>query len=63
MWKDPIVEEIRKFREQYASQHNHDVDAIFEDMKRREAESGEKLVSYPPRRPTEVPKRKLEVAP
>ncbi len=28
MWKDPIVEETRKFREQYASQFNHDIDAM-----------------------------------
>lgn len=39
MWKDPIVEEIRKFRDEYASQRNHDIDAIFVDIQQRQAES------------------------
>ena len=52
MWKDPIVEETRKLREQYANQHNHDVDAIFEDIQRRQANSGKKVVSFLPRKRT-----------
>ena len=35
MWKDPVVEETRKLREQYASRLNHDIDAIYEDVQRR----------------------------
>ncbi len=53
MWKDPIVEETRKLREQYANQHDHNIDAIFEDIQRRQAGSGKKVVSFPPRKPIE----------
>ena len=52
MWKDPIVEETRKLREQYANQHNHDIDVIFEDIQQRQANSDKKMVSFPPRKLT-----------
>ena len=55
MWKDPVVEETRKLREQYASQFNHDIDAIYEDIQRRQAQSGNKLVSLPARKPFKAP--------
>ncbi len=50
MWKDPIVEETRELREQYASKHNHDIDAIFEDIQQRQSKSDKKWVSFPPRK-------------
>lgn len=52
MWTDPIVAETRALREDYASQFNHDADAIFQDILRRQAEHPERLVSFPPRRLT-----------
>jgi hypothetical protein len=52
MWKDPIVEETRKLRDQYASKFNHDIDAIYEDIKRRQAQSNKKTVSFPARKPS-----------
>jgi len=55
MWKDPVVEETRKLREQYASQFNHDIDAIYEDIQRRQAQSGNKPVSFPARKPSKAP--------
>lgn len=54
MWKDPVVEETRKLREQYASQFNHDIDAIYKDIQQRQAQSGKKLVSLPARKPSKV---------
>ena len=45
MWKDPIVEETRKLREEYASKFNHDIDAIFEDIQKRQAQALQKPVS------------------
>ena len=51
MWKDPIVEETRKLREEYASRFKHDADAIFEDICKRQRESGKNFVSFPPRKP------------
>jgi hypothetical protein len=32
----PIVEEVRKVREEHAARFNYDVDAIFEDLKKIE---------------------------
>lgn len=51
MWQDPIVQETRALREQYAQQFNHDPVAIYEDIVKRQAAPGKKLVSFPPRRP------------
>ena len=51
MKRDPIVEEIRKLREEYAARFDNDPNAIFEDIKRRQAEGGKELVKLPPRKP------------
>ena len=51
MWEDPIVKETRLLREQYAKQFGHNADAIFQDILRRQAASGKKLVSFERRRP------------
>jgi len=51
MWEDPIVKETRLLREQYAKQFGHNADAIFQDILRRQAASGKKLVSFEHRKP------------
>jgi hypothetical protein len=51
MWQDPIVKETRKLREQYASKFNHDADAIFEDILKRQEKSQRKKVSFSKREP------------
>jgi hypothetical protein len=45
MWNDEIVEEIHQIREAYAKSFNYDLDAIFEDLRKKEAESGREIVS------------------
>jgi hypothetical protein len=45
MWKDEIVEEIHQIREAYAKSFDYDLDAIFEDLRKKEAESGREVVS------------------
>jgi hypothetical protein len=53
VYRDPIVEEIRKAREDYARQFNFNLREIAADLQRRERESGRKTVSFAPkRRPT-----------
>ena len=47
--KDPIVEEVRKARQDHAKEFNHDLSAICKDLKRIEKECGHKLVSLPPK--------------
>jgi len=54
MWKDPIIEEIRQLREQYASQFNHDFERIFQDIQKRQMQEGKTLVCFPPRRPSRM---------
>jgi hypothetical protein len=54
--EDPIVEEVRRIREEHAAEFDYDVDAIFADFKRLEAESEQPRVSFGPRL-IEKPKR------
>ena len=54
MWIDPIVEEVRKVREEHAAKFNYDLERILKDLKEQEQRSGLKLVSLPPKRPATV---------
>ncbi|MBF0132217.1 MAG: hypothetical protein HQL75_06485 [Magnetococcales bacterium] len=56
MWKDPIVEEIRKIRDEHAARFNDDLEAIYKDIKRLEEESGRKTVNLKPKLVQEIPK-------
>ncbi|MBM4024403.1 MAG: hypothetical protein FJ280_03220 [Planctomycetes bacterium] len=44
MYEDPIVDEVRKTRERLAKKFNYDIDAIFEDLRKRQVEWGSRLV-------------------
>ena len=46
---DPIVEEIRKYREQYAAKFNYDLEAICKDLRERQKTCGRKIVSRAPK--------------
>jgi len=39
MWKDPIVEEVRKVGEAHAAQFDYNLDAIYRDLKEQERKS------------------------
>jgi len=56
MWQDPIVKETRELREEYAVKFNHDPDAIFEDIRKRQSQTESKLVSFPARKPSPAQK-------
>lgn len=47
--KDPIVEEVRRARDAHAKQFNYDLDAICEDLRKREQASGRPTISLPPK--------------
>lgn len=49
MWRDPIVEEIRKIREEYAARFGFDLDAICRHAREEERKNPEGLVTLPPR--------------
>jgi hypothetical protein len=46
---DPIVEEVRKARDEYAKRFNYDLDAICEDLRKKQGAEGRKVVSFPPK--------------
>lgn len=50
MWKDPIVAETRALRDEYVRQFNYEVEAIFEDLMKKQAIHPERVVSLPPRK-------------
>ncbi|MCP9493118.1 MAG: hypothetical protein MSG64_01550 [Pyrinomonadaceae bacterium MAG19_C2-C3] len=47
MWKDKIVEDIHRIREEYAASFNHDLNLIYEDIKQKEREGGREVISAP----------------
>lgn len=47
MWKDEIVEEVRKIRDAHAKKYNYDTDAIYEALKKAEKQSGREFVQPP----------------
>jgi hypothetical protein len=55
MGKDPIVEEVRRIRQQYAARFNYDLAAIFSDLQDRQARGEVAVVSRNPRRPRVQP--------
>jgi hypothetical protein len=47
MREDAIVEEVRKARAEYFASCGNDLDRMFDDLQRREAEHPERLASSP----------------
>ena len=47
MWKDEVLGEIYKIREEHAQFFNYDLKAICDELFQREAISGRKLISTP----------------
>ncbi len=47
MFKDPIVEEVRKIRQQHAAKFNYDLDKIAKDLRIKQKKSGRKAISFP----------------
>jgi len=44
MWEDPIVNEVRKIRENLEAKFNFETTAIFKDIRKRQATLGSRLV-------------------
>ena len=49
MWKDEIVEEVRKTREEQASRHNFKLKVILAEARKRQNASGRRVVSFIPK--------------
>ncbi|QEP42871.1 hypothetical protein D5085_06870 [Ectothiorhodospiraceae bacterium BW-2] len=52
MWQDPIIAETRALRDEYARQLNYDINNIFKDLMAKQALHPERVVAFPPRKPT-----------
>jgi hypothetical protein len=50
MWKDEIVEGIRKHRDKHAKNLDYDLDRIYKDFKEKEKALPQKLVSLSPKK-------------
>jgi len=62
MWRDEIVEEVRKNREAYAAKFNFDLQAMYSDLKKAERKSKHKKVSFKPKKPIHVELKSRSVA-
>lgn len=60
MWNDPIVEEVRNVRNEHAKKFNYDLNAIAADLKKQQKAGKRKFVTLPPRKPSVLPKAKIE---
>ena len=49
MWEDPIVEEVRKAREEHAAKFDYDLAAICRDLREKQAESGRRVIRREPK--------------
>jgi hypothetical protein len=59
MWRDEILEEIYRIREEHARAFNYDLKAICDDLRQRQKASGRTIVSKPLRRPRQSHKKSL----
>ena len=50
MAQDPIVEEVRAIRDEFAKRHNYDIDAIVRALQKASADGGRQVVSLPSKR-------------
>ena len=48
MTQDIIIQEIRKYRNEYAKKFNYDIEAMGHDLRKRQGESGHKIVKRSP---------------
>ena len=53
--EDPIVEEIHRYREEWAAQFNYDIHAMVEDLRRRQQAENRTVVTLPPKRVAVAP--------
>ncbi len=49
MWRDTIIEEVRRNRQVYATRFHHDIKAICRAAREQQKRSSHKIVSLPPR--------------
>lgn len=63
MWKDEVLEEIYKIREEHAKSFNYDLQAICDDLRKKQAESGKQVISQPFKQHSQQQKKSLHPTP
>lgn len=53
--QDEIIAEVRAIRDALAAKHGYDPERLYEEARRREAESGRELLEPTPKRLQKVP--------
>jgi hypothetical protein len=48
-YRDPIIDDIRAHREEFARAHDYDVRRMLETLRQQQAASGRRTVTLPPR--------------
>jgi hypothetical protein len=56
MYRDEVIEEVWRIRDEYVKEHHYDLDEIVEDLRRRESEHLSRIVDRPRRQPEEGPR-------
>ena len=49
MQNDPIVDEVRRIRQEYAKQFAYNLHAMAADLRKHEQQHPDRLVSFPPK--------------
>ncbi len=60
MCNDPVVEEVRRIRQEYAKQFDYDIRAIVSNLRKREQRHPERLVSFPAKPARQKASRKAD---
>jgi hypothetical protein len=47
MWKDEVLEELYRIREEHAKSFKYDLRAICDDLRKKQAVSGRRIISVP----------------
>ena len=56
MYRDEVIEEVWRIRDEYVKQHHYSLDEIVEDLRRRQAEHPSRIVDRRQQRPIENPR-------
>ncbi|MEH2056493.1 MAG: hypothetical protein V7K97_10125 [Nostoc sp.] len=59
MWKDEILEEIYRIREEHAKAFNYDLQAICDDLRQKQALSSRQIISQPLKQPSKQHSKSL----
>jgi hypothetical protein len=55
MYRDEVIEEVWRIRDEYVKQHHYSLDEIVEDLRRRQAEHPSQIVDRRQQKSTETP--------